>query len=114
MDYSVPADWIAAAGLTAFRAPMAAYRCDSPHILIALNEIHPIRRERLLDRNGFVRDRLMAVLQGIRDNVSMPPVAVWQAIAGPWRFEIRDGYHRLYASQALGFSHIPADVQERY
>jgi hypothetical protein len=114
MDYSVPTDWIAAAGLKTFRASALAYRCEGPHVLIRLNEIQPIKRDRPLDQNGFVRDRMMAVLRGIRDNDSMPPVPVWRTIAGPWCFEIRDGYHRLYASQALGFSHIPADIGERY
>src|SRR5689334_142386 len=114
MDYHIPSDWIAVAGLESFRASRPAYRCDAPHVLIRLNEIEPIRRDRPLDQNGFVRDRMMAVLRGIRDNDSMPPVPVWQTVSGPWRFEIRDGYHRLYASQALGFSHIPADVQERF
>ena len=101
-------------GLKAFRASALAYRCDRPHVLILLKEIQPIKRERPLDQNGFVRGRMMDLLRGIRDNDSMPPVSVWLTIEGPWRFEIRDGYHRLYASQALGFSHIPAEIGERY
>ena len=114
MDYDVPADWIAAAGLEAFQATGQAYRCDNPCVLISLDQIQPIKRDRPLDQNGFARSRMMDVLRGIRDNASIPPVPVWTTIEGPWRFEIRDGYHRLYASRALGFSHIPAEVQERY
>lgn len=114
MDYSIPMDWITTAGLKTFQASTPAYRCDGPHVLIPLNEIRPINRDRPLDQNGFVRVRMMDVLRGIRDNDSMPPVPVWRTIEGPWRFEIRNGYHRLYASKALGFSHIPAEIEERY
>jgi hypothetical protein len=114
MEYSVPTEWITEAGLNNFRASSSAYRCDAPHILIAIAEIVPIKRIRPLDRNGFNRDRTMAVLRGICEVSSMPPIPVWRTLEGPWSFEIRDGYHRLYASIAVGFSHIPAEIADRY
>src|SRR5229473_1123913 len=62
MDYSIPQDWIAEAGLDGFMPATQGYRCDEPHSLVALTDIAPIKRDRPLDRNGFVRDRMMAVL----------------------------------------------------
>jgi len=114
MDYSIPQDWIAEAGLDGFMPATQGYRCDEPHSLVALTDIAPIKRDRPLDRNGFVRDRMMAVLRGISKGESIPPIIIWAALAGPPRFELRDGYHRLYASATFGFSHVPADIIDRY
>jgi hypothetical protein len=114
MDNSVPTDWIVQAELKNFQVSASGFRCDAPHLLIAMVEIVPIKRDLPLDQNGFVRERMMAILHGIQNGDSMPPIPVWRTLEGPWRFEIRDGYHRVYASQAVGFTHIPAEIGERY
>ena len=116
MNHYIPSEWILEAGLQSFEPSASGYHCDVPHTLVALEEIKPARRNEgvTLDSNGFNRERMMRVLTGIRHGEPIPPILVWPAETGPWRFELRDGFHRFYAAQTLKFSHVPADIIERY
>lgn len=57
------------------------------------------------------RERLVSVLRGFRlIGQRLPPV--W--VSGPWPdcsvpYKLRDGFHRFYASVAVGFSMVPAE-----
>src|SRR6185437_9938469 len=103
----IPDDWLAEAGAQNFR-PAAArrgFRCDDQHQLVALADIEkPIRRSDYpLDANGFQRDRMLRILAGIRDNVSLPAVFIERADPGQRSYRVRCGVHRYHASLTLGF-----------
>lgn len=106
----IPAEWLAEAGLQNFKPARVAIRCAAPHALIALDEIEPFVRLVPLDANGFRRSKMMAVLEMIRDDrPCAEPIYVWRQ-ASHWPYCLRDGVHRYYASCALGFTHVPAEV----
>jgi hypothetical protein len=116
MKHSIPLGWILEAGLHGFEPSTPGYRCDDEHQLIATADIKPIERNEgvTLDMNGFERKRMMRILFGIRDGDSIPPILLWPMEAGPWRFQLRDGFHRYYVARTFKFSHVPADVGEPY
>jgi hypothetical protein len=111
----VPAEWIAQAGLIGFIPERSAFRCDDAHVLIKLADIEPPMRNAgvTLDANGFGRDRMMNILEGIRDNASIPPIFVEESDPGQRPYRVRGGVHRYWASVATGFTHVPCDILER-
>jgi hypothetical protein len=113
--HSIPADWIADAGLQNFAPTKSAFRCDMPHRLIAIADIEPPMRSPgvILDANGFRRDRMMRILEGIRADDAIPPIDVEISDPGQRPFRLRGGFHRFYASLTCGFWEIPVDVVPR-
>jgi hypothetical protein len=110
----IPAEWLAQAGAQNFRPARRAYRCDDPHECIALADIEaPLRQSGFpLDANGFRHDRMVRILTGIRDNVSLPAIYIERGDQRLYR--VREGVHRYHASLTLGFSHVPAEIIPRY
>jgi len=111
----IPENWKSEAGVQNFHAPpsQCSFRCDAPHELFALADIEPpLRNSNFpLDANGFNHDRMVRLLIGMRDNVSLPPIFVDPGDTRPYR--VRCGVHRYHSSLALGFSHIPAEFGQR-
>jgi hypothetical protein len=114
--HRVPDEWLAEAGWKDFKPSHCSFRCESPHILIALADTEPPMRAPgvTLDANGFCRDRMMKILVGIRQGDSLPPISVEQGDPGQRPYRLRHGFHRYYASAAAGFSHVPAEIVDRY
>jgi hypothetical protein len=111
----IPPQWLAEAGVQDFKPMLCAYRCDHPHESVALDDIElPLRKSGYpLDVNGFHHDRMVRLLTGIRDNVSLPAIYIERADPGQRPYRVREGVHRYHASLALGFSHLPAEIVER-
>jgi hypothetical protein len=111
----IPAEWLAEAGMQNFRPTKRGFRCDAPHELIALADIEvPLRSSGYpLDANGFDRKRMVRLLSGIRNDVSLPAIYIENADPGQRRYRLREGVHRYHASCTLGFSHVPAEIVGR-
>jgi hypothetical protein len=106
----IPAEWFAEAGLQGFKPQRSAFRCAAPHELIVLAEIEPVARSVSLEANGFVRSRMISVLEMIRDDrPSHEPIQIMRR-SGQWPYRLHHGVHRFYASRRLGFTHVPAEV----
>ena len=110
----IPVEWLREAGVQNFMPTRPSYRCDAPHFLLPLIDIESVVRTKRLDCNGFAHDRMISVLVGIRDGASLPPVPVERIEPGTHPYRLRNGTHRFYASLILGFSHVPAEICERY
>jgi hypothetical protein len=114
---AIPIGWMVEAGVQNFRPALLqrSFRCDADHVLIALADIEvPLRQSGYpLDENGFRRDRMVSLLTGIRDHVSLPPICIERGDPDQRQYRVREGVHRYHASLALGFSHIPAEIVER-
>jgi hypothetical protein len=60
--------------------------------------------------------RLVRVLQGIVSGTQIPPVPLRELPEEefpnirPYRFRVRDGIHRFYASIAAGFQSLPGVI----
>jgi hypothetical protein len=112
----IPDDWKAEAGVQNFKPTRPGFRCDNPdHRLFALADIEPPLRfsDRPLSANGFDHDRMVRLLTGIRDGVSLPAIYIERGDPGQRRYRVREGVHRYHASLALSFSHVPAEIVER-
>jgi hypothetical protein len=112
----IPPEWLAEAEVENLDVGQREnFRCDEPHVCIALADIEvPMRNPGVtLDANGFRHDRMLRILVGVRDNHSIPPICVEQAGPGHRPYRVRCGFHRYHASLTLGFSHVPAEIVER-
>ena len=57
-------------------------------------------------------DRMVPILRGFRNGDVLPPIEVDEPPNEIGRrFRVRDGFHRFYASVAVGFSHLPVSVR---
>ncbi|NEV75626.1 hypothetical protein DYI24_00880 [Rhodopseudomonas sp. BR0C11] len=109
MNHSVPMAWIWEARLGTFRPSTKAFFCVEPHTLVPIDLIVPPKRNENvdLDEGGFGKDRAMWILTRVYDAEPIPPIRL--APGAP--HQVRDGFHRFYISLALGYSHIPADIE---
>ncbi|MET4214486.1 hypothetical protein ABIB95_009345 [Bradyrhizobium sp. LA2.1] len=45
---------------------------------------------------------------------ALPPVEVYRATSGPYRFTLHNGFHRFYGSVAAGYTHLPVLIREPF
>jgi hypothetical protein len=117
-DFEIPDDWLHATGMTGFAASGDAFRSHPDAVLLPLTEIEPPFRmiDYPKDFRGFDRARLISVFEGIAAGAVIEPVPVATLPRGvfpfsePFKYRVRDGYHRFYASIAAGFRFLPAVV----
>ena len=113
-DFEIPDDWLEEAGFQDFKPTARAFLSTSEAILIPLTEIEPVARfiAHPKDWRGFDRARFVSVLMGIVAGAVIEPVPVIEAPhvdlnPSPYRFRVCNGFHRFYASIAVGFDALP-------
>jgi hypothetical protein len=117
-EFVIPDEWLEVARFREFRAIGNAYNVGAPEVdypqpgtlqLIPLSEIEHLTRS--IGVGGFIEDRMIPILKGIRRGDRLPPIIVIQ-LQTPNRFQYRlyHGFHRYHASIAAGFTHIPAFI----
>jgi hypothetical protein len=103
-----------------FPATANAYRSTPETVLVALTDIIPPMRKPAYpkDWRGFERTRLIDLLRGIVADEQIDPVSLielWPAsdpmLSLAYRYSVRDGFHRFYASIIAGFTELPASIQ---
>jgi hypothetical protein len=118
-EFEIPDDWLTASGINNF-APSATAYCSSPEtVLAALSEVIPPMRKPTFpkDWRGFERERLLVLLRRIAVGEQIDPVPLIQLpepdpiLPLPYRYSVRDGFHRFYASIIAGFTHLPANIE---
>jgi hypothetical protein len=118
-EFDIPDGWLEAAGMIAFKPAegVRSYRFARGD-LIPASEIEPPLRSiaHAKDGGGFDRRRLVAVLRGIATDAEIEPVPLRRLDPpgefdhSPYRYRVRDGYHRFYAVVAAGFECLPGEV----
>jgi hypothetical protein len=93
----------------------SAYRSTATAAAVPLREIEPPYRVPAKDWRGFDRGRLVSVLNGIATGAEIEPVPLLKLLssdfpAAPYRYRVRNGFHRFYASIAAGFECLPAQI----
>ena len=60
----------------------------------------------------FKKYKLVPVLLAFQSpECALPPIAVVELHSGPYRYRVINGYHRYYASAAVGYANVPVIVQ---
>lgn len=117
-EFEIPDAWLTEASIDGFTRTAPAYRSTAAAVAVPLREIEPPYRtpSTTKDWRGFDRSRFMSVLNGIAAGAEIEPVPLLELPAGdfvnraPYRYRVRDGYHRFYASIAVGFECLPAVI----
>jgi hypothetical protein len=116
-EFEIPDDWLTEADAVGFIPTTAAYRSSSDAVLIPLAVIEPPYRVLRVakDWRGFDRTRFISVLKGIVTAAEIEPVPllelpVFEFAANPYRFRVRDGFHRFYASIVARFESLAAVI----
>lgn len=127
LQFELPDEWWAAAGMAGFSPPGRAYMHDPaayPHAFeVAIADVEPLYHRRashgMFNDNpldgGMADFRVTRILAGFRTGAALPPVNVERAQIGAARpYVLKHGAHRLYASIAAGYTHIPAQIASLY
>lgn len=118
-EFEIPDSWLAEAGMNGFSPTESAFCSSVDAVLVPLTEVEPPMRRptTLKDWRGFDHDRLLRILKGFVEGDEIPWVPllelphVSEFTPRPYRYRVRDGYHRYYASVAAGFECLPGSVQ---
>lgn len=109
-EFEIPDDWLAEAGADGFTPPTRAYCSTSTAVLVPLTAIEPPYRVATItkDWRGFDRGHFISVLKGIAASTEIEPVPLLELPVsefGPntYRYRVRNGFHRFYASIVAGF-----------
>lgn len=113
-EFEIPDEWLGDISFPVSLPASGSFRSFPTAKIILLAEIEPPLRYRThpKDWNGFEKARLVSLLKAMATGVELPPVPiaelpVFDFPQSPYRFRVRDGYHRFYASLAAGFSSLP-------
>jgi hypothetical protein len=113
-EFEIPDDWLSEAGLAGFEPYDSAYRSTTAVSFVPLTQVEPPVRfaTHPLDSKGFVRARLVRLLKGFVAGDDIEPVEamrlpVFEICGVPYRYRVCHGYHRFYASIAVGFDMLP-------
>ena len=117
-EFEIPDDWWREAGMAGFTPAGPSYLSSGQAVpIIQLREIEPPFRypEHPKDFRGFDRSRLVRLLSGFVTGAAIEPVPLrvlpeTEFSHAPFRYRVRDGYHRFYASVAAGYTCLPGEV----
>ena len=84
-----------------------SYNCDTFELLLELSAIEtPVRDIWFRDE-----DTVSNILSGFASNASIPPIEVTtRDLVGTHSYKVKNGFHRYWISHLVGFSKIPANV----
>lgn len=111
-EFEIPDGWWAAAGMKDWRPNASHYQEETGSdrklsaVVVPLSDVAaPVRDEGL---RWFEERRMRSILTGFRDGACLPPIEVFSPSGeSDFRFSVRNGFHRFYASVAVGFTHLP-------
>jgi len=84
---------------------------DGACLVVPLSEVNPPARNPGV--RGVDPEPAASILGAIQRGEPLPPIEVHEppGIEAPYRYEVRDGFHRFHLSVGLGFSHLPVMVK---
>ncbi|MES2768042.1 MAG: hypothetical protein V4596_02765 [Bdellovibrionota bacterium] len=54
---------------------------------------------------------MVEILKGFGTEASIPAIEVYTKESTEYRYEVRNGFHRFYASLVVGFKYIPVVIK---
>jgi hypothetical protein len=111
-QFEIPDEWWAFAEMNTFTPGGGGYYpppWTSDFEVAPITDIEPPMRDNSVP--PFKKYKLVPVLFAFQSpECALPPVEVFLASEGRYRFKVRNGYHRYYASIAAGFTKLPIVV----
>jgi hypothetical protein len=108
-EFEIPDEWWAFAEMNKFTLDGVRHypaSRGSDWKPVSIDEVEPPKRNGGIE--PFKKYKLMPVLFAFQSpECELPPVEVCEASEGPYRFKVRNGYHRYYASLAVGYRKLP-------
>jgi hypothetical protein len=118
-EFEIPNEWWEEAGMRNFLRKGPTFLSSANAVAIPLTEIEPPMRlpGYAKDWQGFDRVRLVRLLRGFTEGAVIDAVPLrafpqYDVQSPPFRYYVLDGYHRFYASVAVGFDHLPSLPRE--
>jgi len=114
VSFEIPDEWWVCADMGSFsKGANTSYPCwpGSQNVqIVSLVEVEPPTRSAGVP--PFKKCKLIPVLFGFQSPESpLPPVPVLlNGTPGQYRYKVYDGYHRYYASAAVGYESLPVVV----
>ena len=111
IKFCIPDTWLAESGLNEMTLAGDCFVSDAAQVL----DIHlissPVRSPGV---RWFHRDSMLPILTAFSSHQGLPPIKIDSPPQGPLPYRVRDGFHRYYASVAVGFRKIPVRIVEYY
>jgi hypothetical protein len=115
-DYVIPADWLAFCEIDSWHPESKCYPWSGTQAveLLAIEDIQPPRRNPGME--PFHKYKLVPVLLAFMSpECALPPVIVELLPNGcGFRYRVTNGFHRFYASRAVGYVSIPAVINSAF
>ncbi len=108
MEHDMPDEWLLEAGIQAFIPTAESYKPQGERFaIVPLSSIRPLKRAK-----GFEEPRMIRILKAFKNYDCIPPVEVVRISESTYSYSLYDGYHRYWASIAVGFTKIPVTLWE--
>lgn len=115
-EFEMADQWLFEAGAAGFSAGSGSFAsdCDEryseyPLVIVPIQHVRPPRRDAGV--RWFDRVRMVSILRGMASGCVLPAIAVRESRdSSDRRYIVYDGFHRFYASVALGFVNVPVSV----
>jgi hypothetical protein len=113
VEFEIPDSWWYAAGADRFEPSASAYIASSdpkwPTVLVPVSEVAaPQRDPGIL---GLHEERTISILRAFVEGKALPPLEAHRPAAPMSKLALRDGFHRYYASVAIGFPMLPVSIR---
>jgi hypothetical protein len=115
VKFDIPNDWWAFAEMEKFNRVGQFYyyggQCFSDvAVVIDLVQVKPPQRDP--GTGLFKKYKLLPVLFALTSpECSLPPITVERLLGSSFQFSVTNGFHRYYASVAVGFSKLPVVIE---
>ena len=112
-EFEIPDDWWQFADMSSFKPGPGGYFPYAPNPsgevrVVALSTVEPPLRASSVP--PFKKYKLVPILLAFTSpECAVPPVEV-EPSSGAYSFRVRNGYHRFYASVAVGYYKLPVRV----
>ena len=113
VTFEIPDEWWEFAELPNFERVTEFYiPNDGDGVeIVALADIRPFKR--VVGTGGFRKYKIMPVLFGLQSpETTLPPIHLTRSVGkDEYPFQLQNGFHRFYASIAVGYSLVPALIE---
>jgi hypothetical protein len=114
--FEIPDEWWTFAEMDGFSDgeyyPYPVGQADKVQV-VPIAEVQPPLRNKGVP--PFKKYKMLPVLFAFASpECAMPAVEVTACSEGPYRYRVQNGYHRYYASVAVGFTQLPVTLREPF